>query len=68
MTTKDHPAPQPSGVEKDVLKPCPFCGDRAIKHDEFPGFAYGCDNPDCAGYAAAELPRQWNRRATKERT
>lgn len=80
----DETMPQPSGVEKDVLLPCPFCGGSAacFKVDQWHGqvrhnyWVVSCgkysEDGGCGAnvYYSSEIDarRAWNRRATKERT
>src|SRR5687767_694859 len=61
--------------QAEALKPCPFCGGKAvITHREFPpiGTRYNvhCENSDCDCFidmrkaSEAEAAAQWNRRAS----
>jgi len=55
-----------SEPEKDVLKPCPFCGGAGIilRNELREEYFVGCES--CGGNAGSV--EGWNRRATKERT
>ena len=52
------------------LKPCPFCGDREIIHENTDGqHSIGCKNEDCFGYQSlttfaryADAKKAWNTR------
>jgi hypothetical protein len=45
-----------------VVKPCPFCGARAVEGPLWREH-YGCSDPECGAYGANLSLAQWNRRA-----